>query len=123
MLLAHHRDVQELAIEAVRLAQCLDQIRVRVDVGGFTCCKAQEHHANFRMSEVRQIVLNIAIGHINVALRKQKEDVGQEVGVSFCQTIRPIANILMQRHLTADPVHTFVFQPRFVRPGIAEGLE
>src|SRR6056300_1442885 len=98
-------------------------MRISSNVECLTCSETTQHHTNFRLWKVWQIVFDITTSNVNITLCKETEDVCQELFFFSSQCTFPVLNIFSHWHFSMKPVCLFMFEPCFICPWIIKWFE
>ena len=122
MLVAHFLIVEEGAVLAFGHADRVEQVAIGGDVDRFHVGERRQHHLDFGRLEHAAIFVVVAILHLDIGLREETEDLGEQVALVIGQLLRPVTAILTQRHLFRHPVDLLLTFPEVICPRIFKGL-
>ncbi len=95
-------------------------MRVSGDVDRLHVREGREHHLDLDRLEDAAVFLVVAILDLDIGLRKEAEDLGQQVALVVGQLLRPVAAILAQWHFLGHPVDLLLTLPEVERPRVFE---
>ena len=119
-LRAHLGVVAECLELGLGHAERLEQQRIGVDMHGLHVGEGGHHHLHGERLEDRNVTLEIVVADLDVRLGEEAEDLGQQIALIGCDTIRrPVLEVGAERHLLAHPVGLLLPLPQLIGPGVA----
>ena len=122
VLVLHLLVLEEGRVLDFRHSDGIKKMGVGRDVHRLDVREGGEHHQHLRRLEHLGVVLHVAVVHLDVRLREEAEDLGEEVALRLGEVALPVLHVIGQRHFLGQPVDALLGQPGIIGPGVAEGL-
>ena len=119
-LVLHFLVAKKRLVFGFRHADRIKQMRIGSNMNRFHVRKRRKHHLHFGRLEDARILLHIAVGHFDIGLGKEPENLGEQIAFLCRHLVVPVLDVIGQRHLFRQPVDTLLHKPGIICPRITE---